>query len=137
MSTMVDIDIIGKRCVSLFKGVYKLVSQPSFPFESEVSSTAIQDEFGRFRIWGENIGAFQPTNMRSSLEHRLRDASRTRQHVVRILEDLKESLTESNSYAFKPQNLLIFLQSNLLFRARGPNNQLRMLMIQFALRGDR
>jgi hypothetical protein len=95
-----DIDSAGKYCLTLFKKVYKLVSEPTCPYKNDISSADLRDELGRFKIWGGNIGAFQPRSTRSSLEHRLRDASQTRQHVLNLLQDLEESLDESNSICF-------------------------------------
>jgi|SRR5271170_6384239 len=92
-----DIDDVGKRCVAIFKQVYDLLGIPACPYTKEISSADINDELGRFKIWGRNIGAFQPKAMRSSLQYRLQDASRTRQHLLSILKDLQESLDESNS----------------------------------------
>lgn len=92
-----DIDVVGKRCLVLFKEVYNLVNKPSSPYTNDISPTDVKDERGRFKIWGENIGAFQPISTRSSLEYRLQDASQTRRHVLRILENLQESLYESSS----------------------------------------
>ena len=92
-----DIDLVGKDCVAIFKQVYNLLNEPACPYKNDISPTDIQDELGRFKIWGGNIGAFQPKTMRSSLEHRLQDASKTRQHLLNLLGDLQESLDESNS----------------------------------------
>jgi hypothetical protein len=95
-----EIDSLGKRCVSIFKQVYDLINEPGCPYTKDISSTDVNDELGRFKIWGRNIGAFQPKDIRSSLEHRLQNASRTRQQVLSILKDLQESLEESNSVFF-------------------------------------
>ena len=88
-------DSLGKQCIALFKQIYSLLDQRNRPYQDDVSADDIQDEFGRFLVWGENIGALQPGHMRSSLEFRLRDASQTRSRVQRFLIDLQESLAES------------------------------------------
>ena len=62
--------------------------------ESRLSVVAVQDELGRFKIWAGNIGAFQPATRSSSLEHRLRDASNVRDHIIRLLRDLNFTLNE-------------------------------------------
>ena len=100
MTPAIDIDWIGKHCLALFRKIYKLVSESTCPYKNDISLTDVQDELGRFKIWGGNIGAFQPRSMRSSLEHRLQDASQTRQHVLNLLQDLQGSLDESNSICF-------------------------------------
>ncbi|KLJ08554.1 hypothetical protein EMPG_16011 [Blastomyces silverae] len=53
---------------------------------------ALQDEYGRLRVWTGNIGAHQ--SGRSSLEYRLRDASHIRAQVASLLDALKCSLSE-------------------------------------------
>jgi hypothetical protein len=53
-------------------------------------SSAINDALGRFKIWSSNIGAHR--NGRRSLDHRLRDASHLREHVLRLLSGLAENL---------------------------------------------
>jgi len=95
MGAALDIDVLGNQCMNLFQVNHRLFTDPAWRSSTDVSPAAIQDEFGRFRIWGRNIGAFQPKTFRSSLEHRLRDSSRTRQQVLNILQDLHESLDES------------------------------------------
>lgn len=54
----------------------------------------IFDEFGRFKVWSSNIGAHR--SGRSSLDHRLRDASHIQKRVVELLGDLGQSLDEGN-----------------------------------------
>lgn len=57
-----------------------------------LSSTAIDDELGRFRLWASNIGAINIG--KASLDYRLRDVEYLHQNVKSLLEDLKESLRE-------------------------------------------
>lgn len=91
-----DIDVVANQCVAIFKQVYDLLDMPNYSYTNNISSSEVRDQLGRFKIWGNNIGAFQPRTRRSSLEYRLRDASQTRQQVLRLLNDLQESLDESN-----------------------------------------
>ncbi|KAG7004790.1 hypothetical protein G7Y79_00023g053740 [Physcia stellaris] len=49
-----------------------------------------EDELGRLRVWTANIGAHQTGQ--SSLDYRLRDASHIRLHIVKLLEDLHQTL---------------------------------------------
>ncbi|EWG41493.1 hypothetical protein FVEG_03599 [Fusarium verticillioides 7600] len=65
---------------------------PDSDAQSDVSLLKLQNELGRFKVWSGNIGAHQKG--RSSLDHRLRDASNIRDQVVELLEDLKESLKD-------------------------------------------
>ena len=60
--------------------------------DNELSSIAVQNELGRFRIWASNIGAMHIGRL--SLDYRLRDADYLYQDVTSLLEDIKESLIE-------------------------------------------
>jgi hypothetical protein len=60
--------------------------------ENRLSSTTVEDELGRFRMWASNIGALNTG--RASLDYRLRDANYLYETVKSLLEDLKRSLSE-------------------------------------------
>ncbi|KAF5237772.1 hypothetical protein FANTH_10647 [Fusarium anthophilum] len=60
---------------------------------SDISLLKLQNELSRFKVWSGNIGAHRKG--RSSLDHRLRDASNIREQVVELLEDLRESLNDA------------------------------------------
>lgn len=68
---------------------------PDSDAQGDVSLLKLQNELSRFKVWSGNIGAHQKG--RSSLDHRLRDASNIRDQVVELLEDLKESLKNGKS----------------------------------------
>ncbi|KAH7202523.1 hypothetical protein BKA60DRAFT_657595 [Fusarium oxysporum] len=61
--------------------------------QSDISLVKLQNELSRFKVWSGNIGAHRKG--RSSLDHRLRDASNIRDQVVELLEDLRESLQDA------------------------------------------
>ncbi|KAF4498433.1 Zinc finger transcription factor ace1 [Fusarium agapanthi] len=61
--------------------------------DSEISLLKLKNELSRFKVWSGNIGAHQKG--RSSLDHRLRDASNIRDQVAELLEDLRESLKDA------------------------------------------
>ena len=86
----------GLLCVKSFNGLTELLrtSDHSRNPEPHLSAVAIQDEFGRFKVWAANIGALQPASRSSSLEHRLREATKVKDHVIKLLRDLTHSLTE-------------------------------------------
>ena len=86
----------GLLCVKYFNRLTELLRASDQPrdFESHIPAEAIQDEFGRFKIWAANIGALQPSSRSSSLEHRLREATKVKDHVIKLLSDLNHSLTE-------------------------------------------
>lgn len=64
-------------------------------YPSQISLQAIQDEFGRFRVWAGNVGAHR--SGRVSLDYRLREAGQMRQIVASLLDDLKVNLQEGSS----------------------------------------
>ncbi|KAF5536954.1 zinc finger transcription factor ace1 [Fusarium napiforme] len=61
--------------------------------DSAISLLKLQSELSRFKVWSGNIGAHKKG--RSSLDHRLRDASNIRDQVAELLEDLRESLKDA------------------------------------------
>ncbi|KAH7207182.1 hypothetical protein DER44DRAFT_840640 [Fusarium oxysporum] len=60
---------------------------------NDISLVKLQNELSRFKVWSGNIGAHKKG--RSSLDHRLRDASNIQDQVVELLEDLRESLQDA------------------------------------------
>jgi hypothetical protein len=64
--------------------------------KSTLSSVAIQNELGRFRIWVKEIGAMHKE--KHSLDFKLRDIEHLRQGIIMLLEDLKESLRTELSH---------------------------------------
>jgi hypothetical protein len=59
-----------------------------------VDSEALQDEFGRFRVWSGNLGVLQKGH--SSLDYRLRDAPLLSNEVSKLLKELEENLHAGN-----------------------------------------
>ncbi|KAF2446128.1 hypothetical protein P171DRAFT_430342 [Karstenula rhodostoma CBS 690.94] len=55
-----------------------------------VDPEALQDEFGRFRVWSGNLGVLQKGH--SSLDYRLRDAPLLSNEVSKLLKELEENL---------------------------------------------
>ncbi|KAI9853576.1 MAG: hypothetical protein M1813_002056 [Trichoglossum hirsutum] len=82
-------------CLQSFDRLSTLSRDPQSPFRDELPVSAIDDELGRFRIWAGNIGALR--HGPPSLDHRLREASRVRQHILDVLYDLCFSLDEASS----------------------------------------
>lgn len=65
------------------------------PWLTEECSRKLKNAQSRFKVWSGNIGAHR--SGRSSLEYRLRDASNIREHVVELLEGLRQSLEDGRS----------------------------------------
>jgi hypothetical protein len=53
---------------------------------------AMQDAHARFKAWAVNIAALHSGNVQSSLDFRLMEAADMRRRILKILEDLQESL---------------------------------------------
>ncbi|KAL5595010.1 hypothetical protein FOVSG1_008699 [Fusarium oxysporum f. sp. vasinfectum] len=68
-------------------------STPDEAPQRDISRVKLRNELSRFKVWSGNIGAHKKG--RSSLDHRLRDASNIRDQVVELLEDLRESLKDA------------------------------------------
>jgi len=52
----------------------------------------VASKLSRFKVWAGNIGAHRTG--RSSLEYRLRDSSRLKDQVVKLLNELQKSLED-------------------------------------------
>ncbi|KAF8244869.1 ankyrin [Wilcoxina mikolae CBS 423.85] len=54
---------------------------------------SVREDYGRLRVWAENVGAHRTG--RVSLDHRLREATRMKNMVLDLLEDLRSALQEA------------------------------------------
>ena len=90
-----DASLIAERC----RLVFQLIDQTEFLIvggctcDDAVSTRNIQTEIGRFRVWSENIGAHR--HGRVSLDYRLRQSTRMRAQVIKLVDDLISALRES------------------------------------------
>lgn len=64
-------------------------------FAREDVLAKIQDARPRFKAWATNIAALQEGHLKSSLDFRLQEATEIRLRILKVLESLKESLSES------------------------------------------
>ncbi|RYP19184.1 hypothetical protein DL765_003499 [Monosporascus sp. GIB2] len=86
---------IADRVVQCLGGFESIASaHPGMQLDEsrEKIITAINDELARFKLWSGNIGAHRAG--RSSLDYRLRDSSRLREQVAKLLDELTQSLDE-------------------------------------------
>ena len=60
-------------------------------------ANVIQDEAGRFQVWGGNIGAFQHPQSSSSLDSRLRHSKLMRTSVESGLQRLESAIRRGDS----------------------------------------
>lgn len=91
MATSIS-DILIK-CLQSFNQLRGVAEQPDYSCEGEVSSVVWGDDLGRLRVWAANIGAHQTGQ--SSLDFRLRDASHISKQIVKLLEELEQSLNDT------------------------------------------
>lgn len=82
-------------CTRLFDQLCDLLRAPDSEFSGQISLVALQDELGRFRVWAGNVGAHQ--SGRTSLDHRLREASQVHKQVTDLLSDLGRALQEGET----------------------------------------
>lgn len=79
-------------CIRSFDRLCNLLRVSESEFSGQISLLALQDEIGRFRVWAGNVGAHQ--GGRTSLDHRLREASQVYGQVTELLSDLSRALQE-------------------------------------------
>ncbi|KAF2787070.1 hypothetical protein K505DRAFT_379832 [Melanomma pulvis-pyrius CBS 109.77] len=58
-----------------------------------IDNEALEDEFGRFRVWSGNLGALQKGH--SALDYRLRDSPLLSNNALKLLKELEENLSEA------------------------------------------
>ena len=63
-----------------------------YGFDRDLSLGLMHDARSRFKAWAMSIAALHPSHFQSSLDFRLKGAAEIRQRVVKILNDLEESL---------------------------------------------
>ncbi|KAF2630251.1 hypothetical protein BU25DRAFT_254947 [Macroventuria anomochaeta] len=61
--------------------------------KEQIDQEALEDEFGRFRVWSGNLGALQKGH--SSLDYRLRDSPLLSGTALKFLEELNQNLDEA------------------------------------------
>lgn len=60
----------------------------------KLALATMNDARSRFKAWATNIAALQKPSMKSSLDSRLSEATEIRLRILRILDDLRESLNK-------------------------------------------
>jgi hypothetical protein len=64
-----------------------------FDNSTEDVPDTLADDFGRLKVWAENVGAHRRGNL--GLDHRLREASSVKESAKSLLKDLNDVLEES------------------------------------------
>ena len=91
-----DAEPIARQCDVCIEGFQRLneLSDQNGGIIMGIASSNIADELSRFQIWVGNLGAKQPMSLKSSLEHRVRDAPKLKRQIVELLGDLEEVLAD-------------------------------------------
>lgn len=91
------------ECLSKFALLLECISADSWGGHQSASSLTyfidharpeLEEELGRLRMWGFNLGAHRTNDM--SLDHKLRHATRISDQVVHLLKRLDASLSQGN-----------------------------------------
>ncbi|KAF2462402.1 hypothetical protein BDY21DRAFT_13759 [Lineolata rhizophorae] len=85
---------IAKRTKSAFIAFGQLRDALLCP-KDNLTVDDVADELDRFRLWAGNIGAAQSLPSRLSLDYRLRDSKTVAAQVLRLLDDLNDSLADA------------------------------------------
>jgi len=59
--------------------------------------TNLRNDIGRFEVWAQNAGAHQKITSLMSLDHRLREATRVINMVIKLFDNLKTALQDGKS----------------------------------------
>ena len=93
---MDNIGALSVKCVRCFASLSSSLAAGAVEHQGSMSPLAIDNEYARFKIWAGNLGALQRGP--SSLDVRLRDSVVMRQTVLRFLDELQDSLSQSRVY---------------------------------------
>ena len=94
-----------RDCIEAFSLLHGKLVESGSPFNVQMPLGGLEDEIGRFRIWAGNMGALQRGH--SSLDYRLRDADLLHENILKLLKELKGTLSEGLHELFSIGSLLI------------------------------
>jgi hypothetical protein len=97
-TVMFSISHFHDKCNESFQELLSTLVAPARDFGDQINTNGVTKEYGRFKVWAGNIGAFHKPEKRISLDHRLRDAPLYRDQVVALLEDLSETNKKGIKY---------------------------------------
>lgn len=80
------------QCLTVFEQLQSLVWTVS-PQDRE-SNVAIVDSTSRCRLWAVNFGAFHPVTDRRSADYRLHTTPTITRHLLKVLDELYETLRD-------------------------------------------
>src|SRR4051812_33015464 len=82
-----------QRCFAAFHAVCTSLPKAEISIKRKILPWDINDQIGRFRLWCGNVAAHR--NGRSSLDHKLREASHIRDRVIELLKNLEVVIQEA------------------------------------------
>ena len=80
----------SRQCFELFE-ILSVLQKENTGLSESIN---YPDEFARFLLWANNIGALLPSGQRNSLDFRLRNAHKMSSRIVEFLADLAEALED-------------------------------------------
>ncbi len=83
----------ARQCSQLFSRLSSLFGDGNTADATHM--TICSDEFCRFRVWANNLGALLTVDHRNSLDFRMRNAHKVSGRIVEFLIELGDVLTES------------------------------------------
>lgn len=92
---MTDIRLATASNVRSFQILANALIKSDGKRSEQIDQEALNDEFGRFRVWSGNLGALQKGH--SSLDYRLRDSPLLSGNAIKFLDELNHNLTEATA----------------------------------------
>ncbi|KAK3341839.1 WD40-repeat-containing domain protein [Lasiosphaeria hispida] len=96
METLLDSSLAAasRSCMAAFNHLESGLGVSTNEYKKLMPLAAMQNQRDRFKIWSGNLGALQQG--RSSLDFRLRDSSLMRTTILKLLDQLKDTIARSN-----------------------------------------
>ena len=88
-----EIHGISQSCGSAIENLFRAVGDSSLNPSGDISVGDVEQTRDRFYQWAGNLGAFHQPESRLSLEQRLRDNPVVKDAVLKLLENLRESIS--------------------------------------------
>ena len=92
-----EIHEISLSCGSEIEDLLRAVGDSNFNWSDDISVRDVEQTRDRFFQWASNLGAFHKPESRLSLGQRLRDNPVVKDTVLKLLENLRESISGGKS----------------------------------------
>jgi hypothetical protein len=90
-----SIRLATASCVKGFGALSNALTTTDGQWANAIDHEALDDEFGRFRVWSGNLGALQKGH--SSLDYRLRDSPLLSGNTIKFLNELDDNLHQASA----------------------------------------